>query len=140
MESQLDDANTQEIDENSIPTDICIQFFNQSLMDFNLKLQDEFKKKGHNELYLMDDTKWIRPNGDDNTFATDKVNMHLLNGQILDETDELYENNDTIKGTINSSQMNVLFPFKKVSSKSLYSEQLTVQSSYEIDDLMENSR
>ena len=36
--------------------------------------------------------------------------------------------------------MNVLFPFKKVSSKSLYSEQLGVESVYEIDGKMESSR
>ena len=29
---------------------------NGYIIDFNLKLQDDFKKKGHQELYLMDDT------------------------------------------------------------------------------------
>ena len=59
-----------------------IELFSQYILDFNLKLQDEFKKRGHQELYLMDDTKWMRPNKDDNTFKTDKINMHLLNGQV----------------------------------------------------------
>jgi hypothetical protein len=35
---------------------------------------------GHDELYLMDDTKWMNPSPDDETFSSDKVNMHLLNG------------------------------------------------------------
>ena len=36
--------------------------------------------------------------------------------------------------------MNVLFPFKKVSSKSLYAAQLDVKSAGAVDDAMERSR
>ena len=86
----------------------------------------------------MDDTKWMRPNKDDNTFKTDKINMHLLNGQVEMIREDTLGHKET--KLFNSSQLNVLFPFKKVSSKSLYSEQLTVESPYEIDDKMENSR
>ena len=110
---------------------------NEAIMDFNLKLQDEFKKRGHQELYLMDDTKWMRPTKDNSTFKTDKINMHLLNGS---GTKYDKEENKWVEVDANSSQLNVLFPFKKVSSKSLYSEQLTVESPYELDDKMENSR
>jgi hypothetical protein len=45
-----------------------------------------------------------------------------------------------IEKTVNTSQLNVIFPFKKVSSKSLYSEQLSVDSQYDIDEKMERSR
>ena len=109
-------------------------------MDFNLNLQEDFKKRGHQELYLMDDTKWKRPEKEDNTFATDKINMHLLNGQAYVDTDEVGEDKQPVKKIVNSSQLNVIFPFKKVSSKSLYSEQLAVESPYELDSKMENSR
>ena len=81
---------------------------------------------GHDELYLMDDTQWMNPSTGDETFASDKVNMHLLNGRTEDD--------------VNSSQLNVIFPFKKVSSKSLYSEQLSIDSQYDIDEKMERSR
>lgn len=115
-----------------------LEELNNAIMVFNLKLQDEFKKRGHQELYLMDDTKWMRPNKDDNTFKTDKINMHLLNGQVQIIGQDPFGNRT--EDNLNSSQLNVLFPFKKVSSKSLYSEQLTVESPYELDDKMENSR
>ena len=36
--------------------------------------------------------------------------------------------------------MNVLFPFKKISSKSLYANQMNVWSASEIDDILEKSR
>lgn len=36
--------------------------------------------------------------------------------------------------------MNVLFPYKKISSKSLYASQLKVESATDIDDLLERSR
>ena len=104
-------------------------------MRFNLNLQEDFKKRGHEELYLMDDTQWMRPDPKDSTFATDKVNMHLLNGSREVKLRALGD--DEIQ---HSSQMNVLFPYKKVSSKSLYSEALTVDSPYELDNKMESSR
>lgn len=99
---------------------------NECIIEFNLELQESFKKNGHDELYLMDDTQWMNPNSEDKTFASDKVNMHLLNGRTEDN--------------VNSSQLNVIFPFRKVSSKSLYAEHLVVESPYELDGKMESSR
>lgn len=98
---------------------------NDAIMLFNLHLQDEFKRKGHDELYMMDDTKWMRPNPDDATYKTDKVNMHLLNGR-----GEKYdkEKQEWVDVDANSSQLNVIFPYRKVSSKSLYSESLKIQT------------
>ena len=88
----------------------------------------------------MDDTQWMTPN-DGRTFETDKVNMHLLNGQTLKEdVDETNDDGKPIQEVVNSSQLNVIFPYKKVSSKSLFSEQLSVESPYELDDKMEKSR
>ena len=88
----------------------------------------------------MDDTQWMTPN-DGRTFDTDKVNMHLLNGQTLKEdADETNDDGQPIQEVVNSSQLNVIFPYKKVSSKSLFSEQLFVESPYELDDKMEKSR
>lgn len=99
---------------------------NEFIIEFNLGLQESFKNKGHDELYLMDDTQWMNPSTNNETFVSDKVNMHLLNGRTEDD--------------VNSSQLNVIFPFKKVSSKSLYAEQLAVESPYELDGKMESSR
>ena len=64
---------------------------NEYIIDFNLNLQDDFKKRGHQELYLMDDTKWRSPTEKNSTFATDKVNMHLLNGETFVDTNEMDE-------------------------------------------------
>ena len=102
--------------------------FNTYILDFNLERQRDFKKNGHDELYLMDDTKWRKPINEDATYSSDKTYMHSING-LGDIKDE--EEPDQ-KVEVVSSQMNVLFPFKKVSSKSLYAAQL--------DDAMERSR
>lgn len=99
---------------------------NECIIEFNLELQEKFKERGHTELYLMDDTQWLNPSTDNETFVSDKVNLHLLNGRT--------------KSNVNSSQLNVIFPFKKVSSKSLYAETLSVESPYELDAKMEGSR
>ena len=48
-------------------------------MDFNLNLQDEFKRKGHNELYMMDDTWGMKPNAREEAYG--KTYMHSLNGK-----------------------------------------------------------
>lgn len=104
-------------------------------MEFNLQLQYDFKKKGHEELYLMDDTQYMRPDPDDSTFASDKVDMHLLNGSKEPKLRALSD-----KEILHSSQLNVIFPYKKISSKSLYSESLSVNSPYELDGKMESSR
>lgn len=59
---------------------------NEAIMDFNLELQKRFKGKGHSELYLMDDTQWMKPN--DKSFSTDKLNLHLLNGQVVEDVED----------------------------------------------------
>ena len=110
--------------------------FNSYILDFNLERQRDFKKNGHEELYLMDDTKWRKPINEDATYSSDKTYMHSING-LGDITDEEEPNQ---KVEVVSSQMNVLFPFKKVSSKSLYAAQLDVKSAGAIDDAMERSR
>ena len=53
--------------------------------------------------------------------------MHNLNG-IAEQDDIRY-----------SSQMNVIFPFKKILSKSLYQSQLTIPNQTTMDDILENS-
>ena len=84
----------------------------------------------------MDDTKWRKPINGDATYSSDKTYMHSING-LGDITDEEEPNQ---KVEVVSSQMNVLFPFKKVSSKSLYAAQLDVKSAGAVDDAMEQSR
>lgn len=108
---------------------------NQKIMDFNLALQDEFKKLGHDELYMMDDTKWMRPNPSDATYNTDKVNLHLLNGSKEFRLRALPDGE-----IVHSSQMNVIFPFRKISSKSLYSQELKVGGAQEVEECLECSR
>lgn len=102
---------------------------NEYVIDFNLDLQTKFKEKGHQELYMMDDTSRMKPNDKDITFNSDKTYLHGLNGRAVANED-----------TINSSQMNVLFPFKKVSTKSLYASQLNVGTAKDIDDMLEKAR
>ena len=122
------------------PSSIDLNQLNKYIIEFNLDLQNKFKQRGHSELYLMDDTQWMRPDPHNANFATDKVNMHLLNGQTLKDTDETDDDGQPIQEVVNSSQLNVLFPYKKISSKSLFSEQLSVESPYELDGKMERSR
>lgn len=112
---------------------INLSVLNDYILGFNLDLQDQFKKKGHDELYLMDDTQKMRPNEDMRTVKSDKIYMHSINGK-----EELPQGED--RTPVNSSQMNVLFPFKKTTSKSLYASQLTVQSAVDIDDILESAR
>ena len=101
---------------------------NNYVIDFNLNLQTKFKESGHRELYMMDDTQMMKPSLDeDATVASDKKYMHCINGK------------DVVTG-FNSSQMNVLFPFKKMSSKSIYAQQLRVQSIDSIDDSLERAK
>ena len=42
---------------------------NQRVVDFNLNLQNQFKEKGHPELYMMDDTLRMRPKDGDMNLA-----------------------------------------------------------------------
>ena len=104
---------------------------NKKVVEFNLSLQQKFKSNFHKEAYLLDDTTQMKPNGENRTFDTDKLHLHGLNGNatMVDEN-----GNDA---TVNSSQLNVLFPFKKVNAKSMYARQLKVTSSREIDDILE---
>lgn len=106
---------------------------NTYILDFNLERQRDFKKNGHDELYLMDDTQWRKPINEDATYSSDKTYMHSING-----LGDIESGDDKVE--VVSSQMNVLFPFKKVSSKSLYAAQLDVKSAGAVDDAMERSR
>ena len=100
---------------------------NKKIVDFNLEIQGKFKKSGHQELYMMDDTQTMNPDGEIRTIESDKKYMHGLNGK------------DAVT-SFNSSQMNVLFPFKKMTAKSLYSSQLKVMAAKDIDDSLETAR
>lgn len=112
------------------PVELTNESLNESIIDFNLNLQKQFKDNGHSELYMMDDTSTMKPNDKDITFNSDKTYLHALNGRA-----EVAE-----KVVGNSSQMNVLFPFKKVSTKSLYASQLNVGTAKDIDDMLEKAR
>ena len=97
------------------PTYISSQELNGLIVEFNLGLQEQYKARGHQELYMMDDTWAMKPSGNDSrTVDSDKAFMHCINGEFtyVDENEAVH--------TLNSSQMNVLFPFKKMSSKSMF--------------------
>ena len=111
---------------------------NGYIIDFNLNLQTKFKEKGHTELYMMDDTQYRK--SDDKTFSSEKTYMHCINGRAKVKTGELDDDGNDIKKEVYSSQMNVLFPYKKVSTKSLYTNQLRVQSARAVDDILERAR
>ena len=104
---------------------------NQYILDFNLKIQADFKKRGRQELYMMDDTHQMRPSED--TLTSGKLHLHGLNGKLED-------NNTQEDDMVYSSQMSVLFPFKKLSGKSLYSQRLKIGSTRDEDERMEESR
>ena len=106
------------------------------IVDFNLDLQTQFKEKGHHELYMMDDTGKVKPKVGDLTFATEKTYLHCLNGKVDLNDGEA----DLDENIVNSSQMNVLFPFRKITSKSMYASQLKVETAKDIDDKLERSR
>ena len=97
---------------------------NEYIIDFNLDLQTKFKEKGHRELYMVDDTNTLKPNR--RTLGIDKKYLHCINGH--DESG------------MNVSQMGVLFPYRKMSSKSLYSSYLQMRKPSEMDDLLEMAR
>lgn len=73
---------------------------------------------------MMDDTQTMKPNR--RTIAIDKTYMHCLNGKS--------------ESNYNVSQMSVLFPYKKMSSKSLYSSYLQIRKPEQMDDLLEYAR
>ena len=102
---------------------------NEYVVDFNLNLQTKFKEMGHRELYMMDDTWNMKPRDSDATFSSDKRFLHALNGKVMGD----------MQGA-NSSQMNVLFPYRKLSCKSLFSSQLRVRSEATVDDFLEHAR
>ena len=65
-----------------------IDELNGYIMEFNLNLQNEFKNRGHDEVYMMDDTWELRPSYD--TFSIDKKYLHSINGksEVNGENDE----------------------------------------------------
>ena len=111
-----------------------LEELNDYIIEFNLNLQTKFKDSGHQELYMMDDTKGMNPNERD--FSQGKTYLHCLNGTARMEDEDDGEGEQVV----NSSQMNVLFPFKKMTSKSLYASQLKVETQRSIDDSLERSR
>ena len=86
---------------------------NQYIVDFNIGLQIKFKDKAHDELYMIDDTSIL--NSGQKTFDKHKIYIHSLNGKT-----EVQDGEDKTD-LINLSQLNVLFPWKKLMNKSLYS-------------------
>ena len=112
-----------------------IDEINNYIVDFNLDLQEQFKKRGHDELYMMDDTQTMNPNDKDKSLVSEKTYLHCLNGKAF-----LSSENDENQVEVNSSQLNVLFPYKKISSKSLYASQLKVEKAADVDDILERSR
>ena len=110
------------------PSSTDIDAINKYIIEFNLDLQTKFKEKGHSELYMMDDT-WsaMKPLEENSTTTSEKKHLHCLNGKQE-------------KTNANSSQLNVLFPYKKMSAKSMYVSQLKVQSALDVDDQLERSR
>jgi hypothetical protein len=116
INSQLNDKQT--LIDDTVPEDIGTELLSQYTMDFNLDLQTNFKEKGHRELYMMDDTSSMNP--EEKTYVSEKTYMHSLNGKAEVAVDKDDDGNDIVK-EFNSSQMNVLFPYRKFSSKSIYS-------------------
>jgi len=67
-----------------IHTDTTVlDLLNTYVVEFNLSLQQRFKDKAHDELYMMDDTRILKP--DERTLDLDKTYMHTLNGKVKDE-------------------------------------------------------
>lgn len=98
------------------------------IVEFNLIKQDEFRRKGHRELYMMDDS-WRSGIRDTEveTEESGKTLMHCLDG-IGSESGKFV------------SQLNPIFPFRKMSNKSLYASQLRIRKPGEMDDYLERAR
>ena len=118
---------------DDLTMDKYIVRINEYIVDFNLDLQTKFKECGHEELYMMDDTLDMAP--EDMSVSSGKTYLHALNGKKLIE-----DNDDKNKPPENISQLNVLFPFRKMSDKSLYVNQLRLRSDVDVDDFLERSR
>ena len=52
---------------------------NSYIVDFNLGLQDKFKSKAHEELYMMDDTYAMKPD-QDTSYGSERTYVHCING------------------------------------------------------------
>ena len=104
---------------------------NICVVDFNLVLQQKFKESGHQEMYMMDDTSRMKPN--ETTKSIQRRYMHCLNGKEL----LLERGGDAARR--NTSQLNVLFPWKKTTNKSLYASQLKVYDDNNNDDALESA-
>lgn len=61
---------------------------NPLIIDFNLSQQVKFKEKGHQELYMMDDTKPWKPDDESKTVQSDKTFLHCINGKSIMEEDD----------------------------------------------------
>lgn len=118
------------------PPSYDIDELNDYIIDFNLLLQQKYKDKGHPELYMMDDTNSMRPV--ERTRQIDKRFLHGLNGRS--SVVETNLNGDEVKVDINSSQVNVIFPWRKISTKSLYQTEINTYDSSEIDRILELSK
>ena len=72
---------------------------NESIVDFNLELQTQFKEKGHSELYMMDDTHHMKP--EEKTVVSEKMYLHSLNGRA--EVPRKDEDGKEVRVEVNSS-------------------------------------
>lgn len=78
--------------------------FNEYIMNFNLELQQRFKDRGHQELYMMDDTTYRKSNNpDDMTLSYEKTFMHNLNGKASVEAGKDEDTDEPIYRVVNSS-------------------------------------
>lgn len=67
---------------------------------------------------MMDDTLRMKPIDRHKTQDSEKTYMHCLDGKAIVQEEDA--NGDKQDVEINSSQLNVIFPYRKMSSKSLY--------------------
>ena len=100
-----------------------VEEMNRQIVDFNLSFQSRFKAPGHDELYMMDDTQNVNIRNQEDG----RKYLHSLNG--ISEDGKCY-----------SSQLNVLFPQKKLTSKSLFAKALKVESTDEREKSLEQYR
>ena len=106
-------------------TDIAA--LNSYIVDFNLGLQDKFKSRAHEELYMMDDTMSRKPISESPSISSDKTYMHAVAGMDVDSTMHL-------------AQLNSLFPARKTTAKSMFQQGLKVTPVQQMDDVFERFR
>lgn len=103
----------------SIPSEAdTVEKVNQAILEWNLSLQRDFLGKARKRAYMVDDTLGEVQSAS-RSYSTSKAHMHALNGKARVMVDTPNGTGDRVQvgKSLNSTQLNVLFPFERLASK-----------------------